>query len=105
MRILNLKDTHELGLKASTIVKNELLKNPKLLLCAATGNSPLPLYQQLTEEFKRKTILFQQIRVLTLDEWVGLSSPVGSCDSFLQEHLTKPLKVSKDRYFSFKFFY
>ena len=101
MRILNLKDTHELGLKASTIVKNELLKNPKLLLCAATGNSPLPLYQQLAEEFKRKTILFQQIRVLTLDEWVGLSSPVGSCDSFLQEHFIKPLKISKDRYFFF----
>ena len=101
MRILNLKDTHELALKASTIVKNELLKNPKLLLCAATGNSPLPLYQQLAEEFKRKTILFQQIRILTLDEWVGLSSPVGSCDSFLQEHLVNPLKISKDRYFSF----
>ncbi|EAR01388.1 putative galactosamine-6-phosphate isomerase [Maribacter sp. HTCC2170] len=90
-----------MGQKATSMVIDEVTNNPQLLLCAATGSSPLPLYQRLGEESKKNTTLFKQIRILPLDEWIGLPSSDGTCDSFIHEHLLTPLKVSKERYFPF----
>ncbi len=101
MRIFKCNDTGKMGQEAASIVMDEIMNNPRLLLCAATGSSPLPLYQRLGKEAKKKTTLFQEIRVLPLDEWVGLPSSDGSCDAFLQKHLLTPLEVSEEHYFPF----
>jgi len=90
-----------MGQKAASIVIDELMKNSQLLVCAATGNSPLSLYQQLGKEAKKETKLFDQIRVLPLDEWVGLPSTVGTCDAYLRKHFLEPLSISEERYFAF----
>ena len=101
MRIAEFEEIDQMGQKAFSIVMDEIEHNPKLLLCAATGSSPLPLYRNLAEEAKKRAAVFDQFRVLPLDEWVGLSSSDGSCHAFLQNHILRPLKVTQKRYFPF----
>lgn len=101
MRIAEFENTHQIGQKAFSIVMDEIEHNPQLLLCAATGSSPLQLYRNLAEEAKKRAAVFDQLRVLPLDEWVGLSSSDGSCHAFLQKHILRPLKFAQERYFPF----
>ena len=87
MRITEFEEIYQMGQKAFSIVMDEIEHNPQLLLCAATGSSPLPLYRNLTEEAKKRAAVFDQLRILPLDEWVGLPSSNGSCHAFLQNHI------------------
>ncbi|MCL6265980.1 galactosamine-6-phosphate isomerase [Flagellimonas myxillae] len=101
MRILEFGSTEEMGSMAKSLVMDELDQNPSLLLCAATGNSPLPLYKQLVKVAAQNPILFGQLRLIPLDEWIGLTSTEGSCDAFLQKHLIGPLGINKKNYLRF----
>ena len=101
MRIAEFEEIDQMGQKAFSIVMDEIEHNPQLLLCAATGSSPLPLYRNLAEEAKKRAAVFDELRVLPLDEWVGLPSSDGSCHAFLQKHILRPLKMTPERYFPF----
>ena len=101
MNIIDFTDISEMGEYAASIVITEATRNPKLLLCTASGNSPLPLYDQLAREAQKNTQLFQEMRVIPLDEWVGLPTEDGSCHAYLKKHVIAPLQISKDRYHNF----
>ena len=101
MRIAEFEGIDQMGQKAFSIVMDEIEHNPQLLLCAATGSSPLPLYRNLDEEAKKRAAVFDQLRVVPLDEWVDLTSFDGSCHAFLQKHIIRPLKITQERYFPF----
>lgn len=102
MNIHYFADDHKMGAKAHDIILQALHEKPGLLLCAATGHSPLSAYQLLAESYNKKPALFTKLRILKLDEWggVGMTDP-QTCESFLQNYLLNPLKISKDRYFGF----
>jgi len=102
MNIQNLKNYEQMSNRAATIVLEEIEKKKDLLICAPTGSSPTGMYQSLAYAFKLKSEAFNELRILKLDEWGGLSaSHSGSCESYLQKHLLNPLKVSQDRYAGF----
>ncbi|TMU56508.1 galactosamine-6-phosphate isomerase [Flagellimonas algicola] len=101
MRIHKFCDIKKMGQQATSLVLDELTNHPKLLLCAATGNSPLPLYQGLALEAKKNPGQFAQLRIIPLDEWIGLPSLDGTCHAYLQEQLLKPLEISSKQYFAF----
>lgn len=88
-------------MEAASIVKDELKRKPGMLLCAATGQSPLPLYKQLAFEHENNKTLFQQLRLIPLDEWIGLTTSAGSCHSYLEKNVLDPLKITQDRYLKF----
>jgi galactosamine-6-phosphate isomerase len=102
MNITYCNDYQEMSLKATSLVKDELEKKPRLLLCAATGASPDGLYQELAIKAKEKPEIFQQLRIIKLDEWGGIPDmhPV-TCEYFLRNKLLTPLHISPDRYISF----
>lgn len=87
--------------KAAGIVLDEVKRNPELLLCAATGNSPTLLYNLLAEECQKHKTLFHKTRVIPLDEWIGLPTSEGSCHEYIGKHILKPLQISEDRYLGF----
>lgn len=92
----------ELSLKASEVILQELDRKKDLLLCAATGNSPTGTYQLLGEKFKLYPEFFDQLHVVKLDEWGGIPHMhPGTCESYLQGHLIRPLEISKNRYTGF----
>lgn len=101
MKVEVLVDKDALAETASNFLLGEIRKHAKLLLCAATGNTPIGTYKKLSEKLKSDQA--EKIRLLKLDEWGGISmAHPESCEQYLQESLIKPLNISKDRYFSFE---
>ena len=101
MRIREFNGTGNMAIEAASIVKDELQRKPEMLFCAATGQSPLPLYKQLAIEHENNNTLFQQFRLIPLDEWIGLPTYEGSCHAYLKKHVLDPLKITEDRYLKF----
>jgi len=92
----------DLSSKAFDVILQELEKKKDLLLCAATGNSPTGSYQLLCEKFMLHPELFDQMRILKLDEWGGIPQQhPGNCESYLQAHLIQPLEIDPKRYTGF----
>jgi putative deaminase/isomerase len=93
----------EMSQWAARFLLEELRIKPDLLLCAATGASPLRTYQLLAEHRDRfGPAPFSRLRVLKLDEWGGLEqNDPATCEIFLRTHLLNPLHIGADRYAGF----
>ncbi len=101
MHINFVKDTARMAVMASTLIADAIVKDPALLLCAATGSSPTETYKLLISQ--KANFDCTQLRVIKLDEWGGVSmSYPGTCEQYLQQHLIKPLNISPERYFAFE---
>ena len=102
MKIQSFEDYDQMSGRAANIVLEEIVEKKNLLICAPTGNSPSGMYRSLAQTFQQNPEIFNEFRVLKLDEWGGLSADhPGSCEHYLQKHLLGPLKISKDRYAGF----
>jgi galactosamine-6-phosphate isomerase len=103
MKIIKLANYDTLSREAATLIVEELKKNSRALLCAATGNSPTGTYSILKKSFDLEPELFSRLRVIKLDEWGGLPMDNPStCEHYLQQHLVGPLQITTDRYISFQ---
>ena len=103
MQIKTVNSYNELSRIANEHIMQSLKAKPDLLLCAATGNSPTGVYKLLAEGFSTNPGLFPKMRVIKLDEWGGIEpEEKGSCESYLQEHVLRPLQISEERYIGFK---
>lgn len=103
MQIRYFPDYQAMSLAAGESLRSDIQQKPDLLLCAATGHSPLAAYQYLASAAKADAQQFSRLRLLKLDEWGGipLEHP-DSCESYLQEQLIAPLRINADRYFGFE---
>ena len=89
------------GAAAATVIA-AATANSDLLLCVATGDSPAGLYQELSREADRQPDLFRCLRVVKLDEWLGVpASDAASCEHFLRSRLLGPLAIATERFISF----
>ena len=103
MRITLCEDYAEMSTRAADLVADQLTKTPKLLLCTATGASPEGLYEMMGTSYRAEPGLFDQLRILKLDEWGGIpeNHPV-SCEHYLRSRLLEPLKIPEERYLGFR---
>jgi galactosamine-6-phosphate isomerase len=86
---------------AAALIAERLRQEPPALLCLACGNTPMRTYQLLADEGARERSLFDECRVIKLDEWGGL--PPGdpaTCEEQLRATLISPLRLH-DRYIGF----
>ena len=74
MKLFILKDKKQVIKQASTIISNEISRNPSLILGLATGKTMIPLYKSLVSLYKNKKINFSKITTFNLDEYLSLSS-------------------------------
>ena len=101
MNVIEFINITEMAEYATSTVITEIIRNPKSLLCTASGSSPLPLYERLAREAQENSQLFRETRVIPLDEWLGLPGEEGSCHAYLKKHILTPLKISRDRFYGF----
>ncbi|WP_075352433.1 6-phosphogluconolactonase [Algoriphagus marinus] len=96
------KNYEEMSQLGAELVLGEVENNPDLLFCAASGNSPSGLYQRMVQKHEESHGFFDWMRVIKLDEWVGLpvDSPFTS-EHDVQEKLVKKLGIGADRYIAF----
>ncbi|WP_422004641.1 galactosamine-6-phosphate isomerase [Roseivirga pacifica] len=99
MKITNCESYDQLSALGAEVVLDCAAENPNLLLCAATGNSPLGLYRNLGQSAEQ----MKKTRVIKLDEWGGIPmSHPASCEYYLQHEVVKPLGLAPQRYFGFQ---
>ena len=66
MRIYKAKDYADMSRKAANIISAQIIMKPECVLGLATGSTPVGLYKQLVEWYKKVTWIFQQLRLLIL---------------------------------------
>lgn len=103
MNISFCSDYTDMSRLAAALVLEALSHKPDLLLCAATGSSPEGLYAHLAALAEEDAEAFREMRILKLDEWGGIPEmhPV-SCEYYLRKKLLDPLRISAERYISFR---
>ncbi len=100
MTIKVLKDKAELASSAAQFLVNNILQQPNLLLCTATGNTPTATYENMVNQLSIAQAA--HLKILKLDEWGGVPMEHPStCEQYLQTNILKPLQIPKERYVGF----
>ena len=103
MKIQRCSDYEEMSRSCCDAIIAALKEEKEQLLCTATGNSPKGVYQNLASTYQNEPELFEKLKIIKLDEWGGIpASNQNSCETFLQEKIIGPLKISDYRYISFE---
>jgi galactosamine-6-phosphate isomerase len=96
-----LADYEALSRRAADLMIESLRTKPNSLFCLAAGATPTRAYTLVAEHYHRAPRLFEQMRVLKLDEWGGLAmDDPASCEGFLRQSILEPLRL-QDRYIAF----
>lgn len=96
-----LSDHEAASQRAEAWIAERLHERPDALMCLATGATPMRTYQRLAARGAADPRLFDQVRLLKLDEWGGLpmNNP-ATCEQHLRKALVTPLNLA-DRYVAF----
>ena len=73
---------------AGVLIAAQITRKGDSVLGLATGSTPIPAYEMLTQWYDRGVIDFDRVRTFNLDEYVGIDhkNPL-SYHAFMQEHL------------------
>jgi glucosamine-6-phosphate deaminase len=72
MNIIRTTDYKDMSRKAAGVIAAQVIMKPDCVLGLATGSSPLGLYSQLIEWYKKGDLDFSQTKSINLDEYKGL---------------------------------
>ncbi len=72
MKIIEAADYKSMSRKAANIISAQVILYPKSVLGLATGSTPLGVYRQLIDWFKKGDIDFSSVNCVNLDEYCGL---------------------------------
>ena len=73
MKIIRAKDYYDMSRKAANIISAQVIMKPNCVLGLATGGTPVGLYKQLVDWYKKGDLSFAETRSVNLDEYLGLS--------------------------------
>jgi len=94
-------DYEAMSARASDWLAEAIPRKPDMLLCVATGASPLGAYRGLARQAARGALAVDRLRVLKLDEWGPLPpDDPGSCDAYIRREVLEPLCITPNRYFA-----
>jgi galactosamine-6-phosphate isomerase len=102
VRIQVAKDHEQMSRRAAARIGAAVRRKPGLLLGVVTGASPTRTYEHLARMRVIEPWLFRRVRVLKLDEWLGLPPRhSASCEGYLRVNLLGPLGIPRSRYQGF----
>lgn len=88
MKIIQAKDYQEMSRIAANIVSAQMILFPRSVLGLATGDTPIGMYRQLIEWYRKGDLDFEKARTVNLDEYVGLATDhEQSYNWFMWHHL------------------
>ena len=77
MRVIIEKDYEAMSKKAALLVASQVRLKPDSVLGLATGSTPLGMYDELIEMYKKDEIDFSEVKTFNLDEYCNLSPQNG----------------------------
>lgn len=102
MRIKIARDHEEMSRHAAARIVREVRRKPDLLLGSATGDTPTRTFERLAEIRAAERSLFGKVRVVKLDEWLGLPMRhPATCESYFHEKVLRPLGIARSRFQGF----
>ena len=98
MRIYKTKDYDEMSRVAANIISAQVILKPESILGLATGSSPIGVYDQLVEWYKKGDLDFSRVTTVNLDEYKGLSRDNDqSYYYFMNDNLFSHVNICKER--------
>jgi glucosamine-6-phosphate deaminase len=73
MKIYRKADYEAMSRQAANILSAQIILTPDTVLGLATGSTPVGMYRQLIDWYKKGDVDFSQVRTVNLDEYVGLA--------------------------------
>ena len=87
MKIYMTEDYRTMSRKAANILSAQIILKPNSVVGLATGSSPVGMYHQLIDWYKKGDLDFSEIKTVNLDEYVGLEpTHEQSYRHFMQEN-------------------
>ncbi len=94
MRIIEASDYKDMSRKAANIISAQMILKPHCVLGLATGSTPVGLYEQLVDWYKKGDLDFSGISTVNLDEYKGLNRENDqSYYYFMHDHLFNHVNV------------
>ncbi|MDO4313697.1 MAG: glucosamine-6-phosphate deaminase [Eubacteriales bacterium] len=88
MKIYRATDYQDMSRKAANIISAQIIMKPDCVLGLATGSTPIGIYKQLVEWYKKGDLDFSEVVSVNLDEYRGLPKTNDqSYDYFMRQHL------------------
>lgn len=98
MRIIEANDYKDMSRKAANIISAQIILKPECVLGLATGSTPIGLYEQLVEWYKKGDLDFSRLSTVNLDEYKGLDRENDqSYYYFMHDHLFNHVNVRPER--------
>ena len=95
MRLIRAKDYQDMSRKAANIISAQVILKPESVLGLATGSTPIGIYHQLIDWYKKGDVDFSRVVSINLDEYCGLSdSNPQSYRRFMREHFFDYINIS-----------
>ncbi|HNR31748.1 MAG TPA: 6-phosphogluconolactonase [Candidatus Hydrogenedentes bacterium] len=102
-RITIESDYERMSARAADWLVEAIRRQSDLLLCVATGASPLGAYRELARRASDGAVAVDRLRILKLDEWGPLPpDDPGSCEAYIRREVLDPLRIAPDRYFAMR---
>jgi galactosamine-6-phosphate isomerase len=103
VRIEIAPDHEQSSRRAARHIAAALRRKPGLLLGLATGASPTSAYARLARMRAREQSLFRRVRVVKLDEWLGVSmAHPSTSETYLRKKVLGPWGIPRSRYQGFR---
>ncbi len=100
MKIIVEENYEKMSLQAANIIKEEIEKNPKIVLGLATGSTPIGLYRELIRLHKEEGLDFSGVTTFNLDEYIGLDKDdPSSYNYFMKENLFNHINIKEENIF------
>ena len=97
MRIYECADYHAMSRRAANLISAQVILQPDCVLGLATGATPVGLYDQLVEWYRKGDLSFAETRTVNLDEYLGLApTHRQSYRYFMQKHLFDHIDIKPE---------
>ena len=97
MKIFRTKDYEEMSRKAANLISAQILLKPDCVLGLATGSTPIGIYDQLVEWYKKGDLDFSTVKTVNLDEYKGLTRDnEQSYYYFMHHHLFDRVNIDEE---------
>lgn len=100
MRIICEPDYESMSRAAANIISAQIILKPDCVLGLATGGTPLGIYRQLIEWYKKGDLDFSECSAVNLDEYCGLAADdAQSYAYFMRENLFEHINIAPEKTF------
>lgn len=94
MKVLEVKDYHEMSSIASRIIIEKVKSKPDCKLGLATGGTPIGLYKELIQDYRKNGTSYDHVCTYNLDEYVGMDpEDPNSYRYFMEKNLFAHINV------------